>query len=322
MPLDLMDGMNLLAEHSGGRVIYESAASMGALRDRRFSVGTPPSKLAKAMGQIIVDSSAYYLIGYNSTRAVPDGKFHKIEVKVKRRDVQLRYRKGYLAWRPEDMPTTPAHPLAPPSVVETTLALGVTPRGRPVRTWIGMARGESGLTRVTVAWEPLPPLPGDGLRDDQRPARLTVKAGVPDGAPYFEGHVPEVMADPPTGSHVFFDAPPGRIQLRVSVESTAGTVLDTEVRDVVIPDLTAARTAMGTPEVFRSRTAIDLQRLKTTRSTPAATREFSRAERLLIRLPIYGPVGARHGADRPATQPRRTADGRVARHFRRFRRNR
>ncbi len=295
MPLDLMDGMNVLAEQSGGRTIYESARTMAELRERRVSIGTPKSNLVGAMKQIITDSSAYYLLGYNSTRTVPDGKFHKIEVKVKRPGVQLRYRKGYLAWRPEDIgPTTPARPAAPPSVVETTLAMTATPRGRPVRTWIGMARGENGLTRVTVAWEPLPSVPGEALRDDQRPVRLAVKATGPDAASYFEGRVPEALAEPPAGSHVFFDAPPGTIQLRVSVESAGGTVLDTEVRNVLVADLTAPQTAMGTPEVFRARTLPELQLLKTrTQDTPAATREFSRTERLLIRVPVYGPGGVR-----------------------------
>ena len=37
-----------------------------------------------AMKQIIRDASAYYLVGYNSTQAPTDGKFHEIKVRVKR----------------------------------------------------------------------------------------------------------------------------------------------------------------------------------------------------------------------------------------------
>ena len=33
------------------------------------------------MKQIVRDSSAYYLLGYNSTQAPSDGKFHEIKVK-------------------------------------------------------------------------------------------------------------------------------------------------------------------------------------------------------------------------------------------------
>ena len=41
--------------------------------------------LAAGMKQIMRDSSGYYLLGYNSTQAPTDGKFHGIKVSVKRR---------------------------------------------------------------------------------------------------------------------------------------------------------------------------------------------------------------------------------------------
>ena len=60
-----------------------------------------PSSIATTwrtgMKQIIRDSSAYYLLGYNSTQAPQDGKFHEIKVRVKRPGVQVRARKGYWA---------------------------------------------------------------------------------------------------------------------------------------------------------------------------------------------------------------------------------
>ena len=49
------------------------------------------------MKQIMRDSSAYYLLGYNSSEAPTDGKFHDIRVRVKRPGVQVRARKGYWA---------------------------------------------------------------------------------------------------------------------------------------------------------------------------------------------------------------------------------
>ena len=49
------------------------------------------------MKQIIRDSSGYYLLGYNSTQAPTDGRFHEIKVRVTRRGVDVRARKGYWA---------------------------------------------------------------------------------------------------------------------------------------------------------------------------------------------------------------------------------
>src|SRR5262249_16979663 len=47
-----------------------------------------------------------------------------------------------------------------------------------------------------------------------------------------------------------------------------------------------------TPAVFRARTLRDYNLLKTDASAvPVATREFSRTDRVLIRIPAYGPAG-------------------------------
>ena len=75
----------------------------------------------------------------------------------------------------------------------------------------------------------------------------------------------------------------------MSVEGAASQVLDAETRDIAIPDL-AARVALGTPRVFRARTVRELQQAKDDpQAMPVAAREFSRTDRLLIRVPAYGP---------------------------------
>src|SRR4029079_8987232 len=117
-------------------------------------------------------------------------------------------------------------------------------RGGVRRSWVGMAREETGKTRVTFVWEPLPKAPGDRPREE--PARVSVMALSQDGSPYFRGKVP---ATPPASSaapatngngtaanqaasrgpqRVTFEAPPGKLQLRLSVEGDASQVLDTE----------------------------------------------------------------------------------------------
>jgi hypothetical protein len=79
------------------------------------------------------------------------------------------------------------------------------------------------------------------------------------------------------------------MQLRVSVEGLASQVLDTDVRELDVPDLSSSKTTIGTPEVFRARTARDFQQLKADAdAVPTAAREFARTDRLLIRIPAYG----------------------------------
>lgn len=53
--------------------------------------------LTKGLKRIADDSRSYYLLGYNSTNAKRDGRFRKIQVKVERKGVELRARKGYYA---------------------------------------------------------------------------------------------------------------------------------------------------------------------------------------------------------------------------------
>ena len=127
--------------------------------------------LAVGMQQIIRDASAYYLLGYTSTQAPTDGKFHKIEVKVARRGVDVRARKGYWAFTAADAAKAmaPPKPEAPPAVTAALNKIAEPARGRPARFWIGTGKGDNGLTRVTFAWEPVPPALGE--RRETEPAR-------------------------------------------------------------------------------------------------------------------------------------------------------
>jgi VWFA-related protein len=289
-----MDTLRVLADQSDGRAIVNR------------------NDLDVGMKQIIRDSSAYYLIGYNSTQAPADGKFHEIKVRVKRPGVQVRARKGYWALTAEETARALAPPKpGPPKPVEEALASVERPgRASVIRTWIGTSRGENGKTKVTFVWEPIPKAPGDRVRATDEPSRVAITAVGSDGAPYFRGRVPDLAlasAAPPapapatgtTGgasaaprppSRVTFDAPPGKMQLRLSVEGAGAQVIDSEVREITVPDLTAPQATLGTPGLYRARTAREFQQLKTDAdAVPVAAREFSRTDRLIIRVPAYAP---------------------------------
>ncbi len=283
-----MDTLRLLAENTDGRAIVNR------------------NDIAAGMKQITRDSSAYYLIGYNSLQTPSDGKFHEIKVRVKRPGVQVRSRKGYWALNQEEVkrataPKTPALPK--PFEAALSAAVSRPSSASVMRSWVGMSRGENGKTRITFVWEPLPKLPGDRPREE--PSRVSLTAVAPDGSPYFRGRVPDLAAAsaaPATGtapaaanrapSRITFDVQPGRMQLRVSVEGSASQVLDTETREISVPDLTSAQPMLGTASILRARTAREFQQLKADgAAVPAAGREFSRIEHLLIRVPTYGPGG-------------------------------
>ena len=254
--------------------------------------------LSTALRQIVRDSSAYHLLGYTSTVGTIDGKFHEINVRVKRPGLQVRSRKGYWAYSAEAAARAVAPPRSgPPKAVEAALAAIVPVRSRLVRTWIGTGRGENGTTRVTFVWEPVPKTPGDVRAGLDEPARVALTAASSDGVPYYRGRVsPPSGTAPraqPSGSLVSFDARPGTLQLRMSVEDADSQVIDTATQEITIPDLAAPQTALGTPALFRARTARDFQLLRgDPQAIPTAAREFNRTERLFVRAAAYGPAGS------------------------------
>ena len=246
----------------------------------------------KAMKQIVADSSAYYLLGYNSSQAPQDGKFHEIKVRVRRPGADVRARKGYWALTAADTARATARkPATPPAVNRALSSIAEPSRGRFVRTWVGTSRGENGNTRVTFVWEPIAALPG--VRRDNATA-VSLIAASPDGETYFTGDVPQAGNGDPAAPlrQTTFDVPPGRLQLRMGIVGSSGPI-DSDDREVIVPDLTAVEAAFATPRVFVARTARDFQMIRTGQNvTPTAGREFRRTERLVVKVDTYGPGDA------------------------------
>lgn len=270
------DSLKIVADETGGRAIVGRNDFLNGLR------------------QMLQDSSSYYLLGYNSSLARNDGKFHAIKVRVKRPGVDVRARKGYWALTPEDAKRAEAGPEAiaagpPPEINAALSALAAPARGRPALTWVGTGRADDGRTEVTFVWE------AAGQAGGGQAARVSITASSPKGDLYFRGRG-DPEPDAPgraRGGRVTFAAPPGPMELRVTIEGAGGEVLDTEVKALTLPDYSAAGITIGTPQIFRARTARDIAALRAAASLrPAAAREFSRTERLLVRFTAWGPGGA------------------------------
>ena len=288
--------------------------------DGRAIVGR--NDLAKGLQQAMQDSTAYYLIGYTSAQAPVDGKFHPIKVQLsaaaKRRGLQVRARRGYWAATTEDVrkaekATGPTVPDSAKPVLQALSSIAVSVQaGKYVRTWLGTQRGENGKTKVTLVWEPLAKTPVGNLRNDPVAGRVSLIAATEKGDLVYRGRTPDAgqlaSANPQaTGASaalpaatpastaaapqsLTFEAPPGKLELRMTVEGAGGGVLDQEIRNITIPDLTAARPAISTPRVYAVRTPRELQAIAgNAAAVPPANREFSRTMRLLIRFDSYGP---------------------------------
>jgi VWFA-related protein len=269
----LQDTLHVLAEQTDGRAIVNR------------------NDVLPGLAQIVRDQSAYYLLGYTSADAPTDGEFHEIDVRVKRRDIKIRARKGYYALTELNA----ARVLAPPKpelpkALDLALATLAEPvRGRLVRTWVGASRGDNGKTKLTFVWEPIG---GNLSRRSESASQVTLMA-MNDDAAYFRGQVPERATSTPRAE---FDADPGELELNVAIEDEFGDVLDRAVSEVTVPDFTGPDVALSTPAVLRAQNALEMRRIVgDPEALPTATRYFRRTDELLLRVEAYTP------GDTPAT---------------------
>jgi VWFA-related protein len=273
-----MDSLRVLADQTDGRAIVNRNDLDGGLK------------------QVVRDSSAYYLLGYNSSQPKADGKFHEIKVKVKRPGTQVRARKGYWALTPTEMERSlaPPRPVTPPEVTKALGALGEPKRGRYVTSWIGTSRGENGRTRVTFVWEPLPEVPG--VERLQPTGLQLLAAGPGTEQPYYRGRVGPEPGGAPAGvarAQASFEVPPGQLQMRLAVEGPDAQVIDTDIREIKVPDLTGPAVSLSTPAVHRAGNAREFRDLAANaEAVPTAIREFRRTDRLLVRFEAYAPGGS------------------------------
>ncbi|HEU4925468.1 MAG TPA: VWA domain-containing protein [Vicinamibacterales bacterium] len=287
------EGVNQTTDRTHLNASLDTLRTLAGNTDGRAIINR--NDLATGMKQIIRDSSGYYLLGYNSTQAPQDGKFHEIKVRVTRRGLDVRARKGYWALTAEEAAraTAPPKPEPPAKVSAALNAIAEPERGRPARFWIGTARGDNGMTRVTFSWEPITAAPGTASDPNAQAARIALTASSPDGKQLYKGRVPEEAAAAATGGAVQFDGPPGPLQMRIVVEGQRGQVVDSVSRDLTLPDFTKVQVSLATPRVFRGRTVRDLTTIKgNPNAVPTADRDFSRTDRLLIRTEAYAPGGA------------------------------
>jgi VWFA-related protein len=273
---DAIDSLHQLANETDGRAIVNRNDPGGGL------------------DQMLTDSSAYYLLSYISSAAPRDGKFHRIEVRVNRRDVDVRARKGYWAFTPEDIERALAPPAPGPAPdIEAALneMVSVTDAAvrRPVIAWMGAVPGDGPEAQVSLVWEATGKGAGTGF-DAVSKVSIVATSGV--GDELFRGEVPRREDSARPAGFVRFDAPPGPVHVRLTAENERGVRLENSQIQLDVPDFTAVGPAITEPIVFRARTARDVQQLRAAEEPlPTATRSFLRSERLLLRFRAFGPGG-------------------------------
>jgi VWFA-related protein len=258
----------------GAAVLQWLAVQTGGRAAEADAMGAGLSRLAD-------DLDAYYALSYEPAQA--DGRFHTIEVRARRRNVQVLARAGYWAplgseWRR--------------SLAGSASMLGVSRRAlhrsTAIDAWVGIARDGEGRARMVVTWEPR-------TRGINAPAMVAVTARTPNGTVLFDGRIARVGSGSalPVDS-ARFEVPAGRVELDMAIFDGQGKSLDTDTRDVDVPDMKSAARGpvLLPPEVVRARTLRDFRSATANPdAAPSSARTFARGDRLLIRVPAYDGSG-------------------------------
>jgi VWFA-related protein len=146
------NNMAAIAVNTGGRAIFNA------------------SDMTRMMQDIVRENGSYYLLGYYPQPFVADGKFHDIQVRVKRDGVRVRARAGYDATKPG------ASVAAVSTVVNDALEAGVNVSGLPLRVFAEPITTDGKKASIAVTVEVDYPLPMDGTRRIEDELQLKVVA--------------------------------------------------------------------------------------------------------------------------------------------------
>jgi VWFA-related protein len=136
-----------------------SLTTVGRLQDLRSLAETTggfaivnTNNYTDAYERVVRENSSYYVIGFSTSTPHTDGRFHKVEIKVKRPGLQVRSRGGYLAPLRRKTPIiTRASTLAP--AVADALQSPIAVSGVPIRLFAAAYKGNNLQAKIAVTAE-------------------------------------------------------------------------------------------------------------------------------------------------------------------------
>ncbi len=281
------DSLRSLSEETGG---------FAAVNQNDFS---------SAFQRVVQDNSSYYVLGYYPKNERRDGRFRRIEVKVKQPGLEVRSRRGYTAPRGK-APTQKAVPndqTSPP--VRELLDSPLPINGIKLRAVAMPFKGSPPNASVALVIE----ADGHSFNFAEKDGKLLNDFEVSTLAIDSNGKIrggdrslvnfalkPENRARfAETGVRVGtrLALPPGRYQIRVAARESGSGHLGSLTYDLDVPDLTGdpltiSGIAVASASGMRTSTAKADEELKAVLPAPAvAAREFPRGDELAIFAEVY-----------------------------------
>ena len=203
-----------------------------------------PAAFEAGFARLASDLDAHYVLTYRASHG-NDGRFHAVEVAVKRPDATVRARAGYVAPMSETMRAalTPAASSAP---------LRVLRRSALIQSWAGITPSEEGAD-LMLTWVPVSV--ATSLRT--RAASVVITASAADGTVLFDGAIAPVGEGRGASlpDYASFTAPVGPVRVDMKILDAKGVVLDTDARDVAVQKPRAGAATIYAPGVLRARSA-------------------------------------------------------------------
>lgn len=286
--LERMDGLRKLAAATGGFPVVSS------------------NLITDAFPRIVAENSNYYVLGFTSTNDKRDGRYRRLQVRIKRPGLTVRFRDGYIA------PSKSGQPDEPKARTGVTLAAGVgeslaTPLSNgavPMSLFAGAYRGAGKNANVVIA------VNMDAARLDLVEGSVTtggqveVAAVAVSAAGKVAGSQRErfTLALKPeswarakqTGLRLVtgLTLPAGRYQLRVAGGNIASPQAGSVMYDLEVPDFSKRPLAMSAVALTTRQSAAALTVGSTTArpvvpQAPVATRDFAAGDTLSMYAEFY-----------------------------------
>ncbi len=235
-----------------GRGVQQQYSQLASSQDTLTSLAadtggrafTDSNDFGEAFARVQRDMSAYYLLGYSSTNAVKDGRFRRIQVRVKRDGLRVEARAGYYADR--DFTHTARNDRE--AQLDEQMFAAVSATDLPVLVTGGWFRLAPDKYYVPVAVT----VPGSAVpvANDKDLVTLDVLGLVRDERSFPVGRFRETLKLPPgtektlAGKQVLYQSgvtlPPGRFSVKVVVRENTTGQMGTFEAAIVVPELKQA----------------------------------------------------------------------------------
>jgi VWFA-related protein len=273
--------------------------------------------LQPSFARLVKETSSYYILGYDPGDHKPDGRFHKVTVKVKRPGLEVRARPGYFSPKADSRPSKVAVKKDDASPeLHAALDNPLPQAGLEIHAWAGSFQGDKGKASLAITVE----FPGRNMKfteknglyvDDLETSLVALdQAGQSMGGTH--GLIPIALQPAAMAAarrnrlrmQSRLELPPGRYRLRVAARETApggamGSLhYDVEVPDFNSGDLALSGLAMTSAYASRSPTAApDPVFRQILPAPPTALRDFPANDTLAVFAEIYDSGTASHDVD-------------------------